>query len=293
MKNKTKIKLTILLLSLVQMATNGLSPMLSGVSKSFPEASAESVQLLMTIPGIFVVVFSLLAAWLATRIEKRHLVVCGAFFVLLSGILALQFHGSIWILWIWSGVLGIGMGLVSALAASMIPDYLEGQEKVVFMGAQTSFGNIGAMLMSIIGGGLASVAWHYNYLVFLIALPGLICGLLFLPKRPPKAEQERQSVRCSPKVWCYVMTACILMMASVCAQNAAQSAMGIALVMAGSNFGTFLTPIISWISRKVTGSTSAEGRYVICAGLVFVLMVLFAAGIFFEKRLKEKRASGY
>ena len=57
--NKRMIAVTVLLLSLMQMAPTGLSPMMSGVSEAFPDASAQSVQFLMTMSGVFVLVLSL------------------------------------------------------------------------------------------------------------------------------------------------------------------------------------------------------------------------------------------
>ena len=65
--HKRMIAVTVLLLSLVQMAPTGLSPMMAGVSETFPEASAESVQFLITMSGIFVLVLSLVSAVLTQR----------------------------------------------------------------------------------------------------------------------------------------------------------------------------------------------------------------------------------
>jgi len=378
MKDTKKIKLTILLLSLVQMATNGLAPMLAGVMQSFPEESTVKVQYLMTIPGIFVVVFSLVSAWLSTKIEKRFLVSLGAFFVALSGILAFFIHGNLMILWCWSGVLGTGMGLVCSLAASMIPDYLEGRDQVKYMGAQTSFGNLGAIIMTLLGGVLAGIAWHYNYLVFLIAIPGLVCGLTCLPKNPiPKEiEQEKEKVNFARPLlfvviaclflMCFnavptnlsrviadtkqvgVLTALLLLGGILCgfvfhfieakihiytipagyallglgilgiafsknflvialcclfagsaiglvmpqcmtmaakkATNKTENATFLAMVMAGSNLGTFLTPELTVLNKVVFGTESVMNCFVLAAIILFVLMVLWT--ILFSLRKK-------
>ena len=180
-KRKNLIKITILTLSLVQMATNGLSPAMADIAQTFSDASVSKVQLLMTLPGIFVVILSLTAAWLTTRFSKKMLIGTGSLCVCLSGILGFLFHQKLGIMFIWSALLGIGMGLVSALTASMISDFFEGKEKAALMGMQTGAGNVGAMLMTAIGGMLTMISWEYNYLVFLIGLPGLILLLCVIP----------------------------------------------------------------------------------------------------------------
>jgi len=181
-KNNKMIAVTVLLLSMMQMAPTGLSPMLAGVSKAFPEASAQNVQFLMTMPGIFVVFFSLLSAWLVRKCSKKLLILGGCMCFLLAAVLALLFHGSLYLLWVWSAILGTGMGIVSALAISLITDYFDGSEKAGLMGLQSCANNLGAMVMSLAGGVLASAAWYMNYFVLLLILPGLICCLLFIPR---------------------------------------------------------------------------------------------------------------
>lgn len=371
----SRIKLTILLLSLVQMATTGLSPMLSKVSESFPDVSTASIQFLMTIPGIFVVIFALLSAWISRHIRKRTLIGIGTCFIFLSGILAFFLHGNIMLLRLWSAALGIGMGLVSALTNSLAADYFEGKEKAGLMGQITGMGNAGGMIMSIIGGILAAIAWHYNYLVFLLALPGLFCCILFIPKenkKAPEQENDGKTAKISSNAIFFAATACIFLfcynvgpanlsmliaekgiggsaLTGVAAAvyllggallglifgkfnslfkmytiptgflllvvgflgilasnsvallilfcfiggsaismimpqcmnqvsqnpNPSQAAFAIALVMAGSNLGTFLTPILSKISAAATGLENAAGKFQTSAVLGIALFVVY------------------
>ncbi|MCI8993901.1 MAG: MFS transporter [Eubacterium sp.] len=382
--NTGKIKLTILLLSLVQMATTGLSPMLSSVSEAFPDVSTSSIQFLMTIPGIFVVIFALLSAWISRHIRKRTLISIGACFIFLSGILAFFLHGNIMLLRLWSAALGVGMGLVSALTNSLAADYFEGNEKAGLMGQITGMGNAGGMIMSIVGGILATVAWHYNYLVFLLALPGLFCCILFVPKENKQAPVNTDGAsasKLSSNTISFAVTACIFLFCynvgpanlsmliaekeiggsaltgvaaavyllggallglmfgkldsllkiytlpagflllavgflGILASNSAaplilfcliggaaismimpqcmnqvsqnpnppQAAFAIALVMAGSNLGTFLTPFLSKISAAVTDSENAAGKFRTSAVLGIALFVVYVILVTWKKR---------
>lgn len=198
--NKRMIAVTVLLLSLMQMAPTGLAPMMAGVSEAFPEASAQSVQFLMTMSGIFVLVLSLISAWLSQRFTKKLLISTGCVCMALAGILPVLFHESMGILRIWSSLLGIGMGLLCALAISLITDYFDGSKKAELMGVQSGANSLGAMIMSLVGGVLASVAWYLNYLVLLLIIPGFVCCLLFVPgKRGQEKESGEQDAEKEPE----------------------------------------------------------------------------------------------
>lgn len=131
---------------------------------------------------------------------------------------------SLQILFVWSALLGIGMGLVSALAVSLISDYFEGEEKTNLTGLQTGAANIGGMIMTAVGGVLTSIAWQFDYLVFLIALPGLILLILFVPKNNPSAKTAANTSETTPrkgdnsgsllkngKTWVYMMISLVLL----------------------------------------------------------------------------------
>ena len=179
--NKKMLKITILVVTFMQMATNGLSPAMSEIAAAFPEASASTVQMLMSLPGIFVVVLSFVSAELTARFSKKFLIGGGLVCLILVGVCGTLFHGSLQILFIWSVLMGLGMGLVIALTASLIADYFDGKEKEDLMGLQTSAGNVGGMIMTAVGGLLTSVAWNLDYCVYFLSVPGLILLLLFVP----------------------------------------------------------------------------------------------------------------
>ncbi len=192
-KNKTMLKLTLLILTFSQMACNGLSPALSGVAAQFPNVSASTVQLLMTLPCICGMLLSLVAAQLTSVFPKKYLIGLGSICVIATGALGFCIHGSLALLYVWSLIMGTGMGLISALVLSMISDFFSGQEKATLMGLQTTFATLGGMIMTSVGGILTAIAWHYDYLVYLIAVPGLILLIFFVPKTTPEMPSPAAS----------------------------------------------------------------------------------------------------
>lgn len=201
---KKMIGVTVLLLSLMQMAPTGFAPMMAGVSEAFPDASAQSIQFLMTMPGIFVVFLSFLSAWLTRRFSKKLLISAGCVSMMVAGILPILFHGNMALLRLWSALLGIGMGLLCALAVSLLTDYFEGPEKAGLMGVQSGANSLGAMIMSLVGGVLASLSWYLNYAVLLLVLPGFLCCLLFVPgKNAVEKGEEQQKIRMTGRMLKY------------------------------------------------------------------------------------------
>lgn len=211
-KSKNGIKAAILTMSFVQMATNGIAAVLADITKAFPEASTANIQFLMTFPSLFIVGVTLLSAWLCRYFSKKILVELGLILVCVSGILSFLFHGSLLLLFIWAGILGIGVGLVSALAISLISDYFDGEEKGSLLGIQTSAANLGSMLMTFFGGILATISWSCNYLIYFLALPGLILTMYYIPREKPRNHEKREVVKVEKNVWFYCMITAVFML---------------------------------------------------------------------------------
>ena len=212
--NRTGIKAAILTMSFIQMTTNAIAPILANIMESFPEKSITSVQYLMTFPNLLAVIMSVITGKIATRYPKKVLEITGLVLASLSGIGSFLFHNSLTLLYVWAGMLGIGIGLVVPIATSLISDYFSGEEQEKLLGFQTSAANIGSMLMTFFGGMLAVVAWHYTYLVYLLAVPGLILSLLFIPKKnvSKKSEGIGSKIQIPKFAWLYFFVAAIFML---------------------------------------------------------------------------------
>ena len=190
---KTLLKTAIITMSLVQMGTNGIAPILARISAAFPQASDTTIQFLMTFPSIFCLVFTIISALLSDKLPKKVLAITGLGLICMTGLMACMFHGSLTILYVWAGFLGIGIGMVAPLAPSLVNECFEGQEKQTMLGWQNSANNIGSMLMTFLGGYLALMGWPYGYLVYLLGIPGIIFALLAVPGRNAKADMARNA----------------------------------------------------------------------------------------------------
>ena len=180
-KNQNLIILAILSVSIIQMGTNAISPIMSDLAAAFPEAKASTVQFLMTFPSLMVILFGLLSGVSARYVPAKLLTCAGCCCFALSGILSWLFHGSLGLLFLWAAMMGIGIGVAVPVALSLVPQLIEGSRQQKVMGWVIGASNLGAMAMTFVGGLLATLHWYDNYLVYLIAAPGIFLTLLLLP----------------------------------------------------------------------------------------------------------------
>ena len=191
-KNKNLLKAAIITMSLVQMGTNGIAPILSDIAAAFPQCSTTTIQFLMTFPSIFCLIFTMLSAFLSDKLPKKTLGVTGLSIICLTGVAACLFHNSIVILYVWAAFLGIGIGMVAPLAPALVNECFTGKEKQTMLGWQNSANNIGSMIMTFASGFLAMLGWNFGYLVYLLGAFGIIFALLGVPGKS-KADSNRIS----------------------------------------------------------------------------------------------------
>lgn len=128
--NLNGLKIAVLTMSFIQMATNACASILADIAAQFPQASISAVQYLMTFPNLIVVIISFCIARINIYFSKRLLAALGLLLSCMAGILSFLFHGSLILLYVWAGLLGTGIGLVIPIATSLISDYFRGRQKM-------------------------------------------------------------------------------------------------------------------------------------------------------------------
>ncbi len=227
-KKKTgALKWTILIIALTQMPTLALSPATEQIRSFFNRELAE-VQTAMSMTNFVSVVASIIIALLVSRsiITKKFSVVLGQIFLGLSSIIALLFHSSFWAVSVLSFTIGMATGCFVTSTFGLLFDNFERDEKQRLAGYQTSFINVGGIMMSLLGGLLASFFWYGGYLIFLADLAIAALCIFTIPSyKTPKAEKSGDLAsplrgRLNPRVYYY--TVCIfffMMFYSACGMN--------------------------------------------------------------------------
>lgn len=282
---KNLLKIAILTMSFVQMGTNGIAPILAQIAAAFPSASPTSIQFLMTFPSIFCLIFTMLSAIFSDHLPKKTLAISGLTIVAAGGVLAFFFHSSLTVLYIWAAVLGIGIGMVAPMAPAIINESFDGSEKQNMLGWQNSANTFGSLLMTFIGGFLATLGWNFGYLVYLLGVPGIIFTIIGLPGRNKKTAVKTEPVkreRFRLVIWReMVITFVLLTVFSAVPANLAMmveeralgntsvSGLMSTIFLLGGMIGGLLFGKVSALLKKFTAFTGA--LFLACGALIIAL----------------------
>ncbi len=192
MSKDTKARIGIFSLTLLSMASLGITPSIALIMAAFPESSATDVQQLTAIPNFVAIIMALLFSVGANKIPRKVVALAGPVFVALGGLLPYFFGNSLAFLLVCSGIVGAGVGCVSNITQVLITELVSPEKRQATMAQNVIFVNIGAIIMTTCGGMLAAGGWKNNYLIYLVAIPVLLLAFVFIPfYRPEASEAEK------------------------------------------------------------------------------------------------------
>lgn len=238
-KNKKVIAAGLLVMSLTMACNSALAPILAEIGKFFPNAGDSAIQIVLTLINLTTLPAMLLEPLLEPKITKRDIAVLGTILMMVGGLLPQVLNTQLWMLYVASIVIGVGLSFVVVTSSSLISDYFTGLEKSRVMGFQSIFVSIGGTIIAKGSGLLTAMAgWKRGYLVFLIALPIVLIILFTVPKgeTTPRAEQGEKSGISGNMIY-----------------------FGILCLITGIFVATFNTNIAMYIDRKGIGDASTAG----------------------------------
>ena len=191
--NSRMLRPTILSVSLLTiMASAAVSPALAKISQAFPDVSRTVIKLILTLPSLLIIPFSLLSGWLTSRMKKRSILLIGLVVYFIAGVGG-GFARNITELLIIRGILGIGIGLIMPLSTTLIADFFEGQARTKMMGLSGSVTNVGGVLFLSASGWLACYSWRLSFGVYSLAVVTFIMVASWLPEPPQTQKAGRSS----------------------------------------------------------------------------------------------------
>lgn len=277
---KSTLKITILSISLLVMTITAVSAALGDISNAFPDAKQNTIKLIVSLPALITIPFTVLCGKLSNYFSKRKLLFIGLTLFLVGGV-GPSFFNNLVIILVLRAVFGIGMGFVMPLATGLIADFYEGGERTTMMGLQSAAINIGAIITSFIAGFLSEINWHYVFLVYLLGLIVFILTFLKLPE--PKKHQLNKSAENSSLSWKIYSIAFLALIYSLLIfsfftniamvivdeglGNAASAGIVITIMTAGGLLAGIIFGRVSQILKGFTISSS-----VVLAGIGFILL---------------------
>lgn len=195
------------------MASAAVAPALAEIRAAFPGSSPTTVKLLLTLPSLVLIPFSLLSGWLASRVRKKTILLVGSAIYTIGGIGA-GLARSMPELLVMRGVLGVGIGLIMPLSNSLIADFFEGPARTRMMGLSGSVTNVGGVLLLSAAGWLATRNWRLAFAVYALALVTMFLVARWLPEPPAVRGPARSAgARIAPGLLVYALLGTLMMAA--------------------------------------------------------------------------------
>ena len=217
---------TILIVALIQMPALALTPGINQITTTtFKERSLGEVQSALATSALSQPIAALGAAMLVNKrlVTKRGVIVFGLLLLAGTALIAVILHSKFWHLILLSVVLGISTGCFMSNIFGLIFDNFDEMERQKIVGYQTSFINAGGIMMSLLGGVLATMIWYGGYLILFIGIPAAILVYRTVPdyKVPASAKAgKKASERFDRRIFYYCAIAFLYMMTySVCGAN--------------------------------------------------------------------------
>ncbi len=184
-----KTKLTLLLASsLTIMTATTIAPSLPAMNQHFknivadPDLRATLVQLVITLPALFIVIGSPIAGIVVDRFGRKPLLLVATLLYGLAGSSGIYLE-SLSTLLVGRAMLGLAVAGIMVSATTLIADYYSGSTRATFMGLQSGFMGLGGVLFLTLGGIFAQQNWHYPFGIYLFAwlIVPLIALFIFEP----------------------------------------------------------------------------------------------------------------
>ncbi len=178
---KRRLLFTILSISLLTvMAGAAIAPALGVISANFLGRSPLLIQLIVSLPALFIILTNLLYPLLCRLMKTRTLALTGLMLYVLSGAGAF-FVDNIWVLLFMRALMGVSVGMIMPLSTGLLAYYYPPQEQASLMGLSAAMNQMGGVVATFLAGMLSGISWNCAFLVYLLGLIAVILVALFLP----------------------------------------------------------------------------------------------------------------
>lgn len=158
-----------------------ISASLPGIAARFSDVPNVELlsRLVLTLPALFIAVFSPIAGLVIDRHGRKPMLVAALVFFALAGCSGLV-ADSLTGLLIGRAVLGIAVGGIMTTGTALVGDYFAGPARDRYMGLQQAFVGIGGTIFLTGGGFLAELHWRAPFLIYALAFLLLPAALFFI-----------------------------------------------------------------------------------------------------------------
>ena len=164
-----------------------------GVIKAyFSSSDPVLVQMIISMPALFIVLTNAVFPALCRRFRARTLVLLGLLLYTVGGCAAGAFSAILPVL-LMRALVGMGVGIIMPLSTGLLSFYYPPEKLDGLMGLSSAMNQMGGVVATLLAGLLANLSWRASFLVYLMGLLSIVLCLVFLPNdsiAPPKGENE-------------------------------------------------------------------------------------------------------
>ncbi len=202
-----KVTSTILSMSLLTvMAGAAIAPALGVMKQHFAGEPQLLVQFIVSIPALFIIITNLFFLLISRHFTTRTIALGGLVLYVASGAGCFLASG-IGVLLVLRALLGVSVGLVMPLSTGLLAMYYPPEAQARLMGLSAAMNQMGGVVATLLAGLLATLAWNYAFLVYLLGLLAVVLVALYLPgdrlgssNKRGKAFEPRQLLKFHPSV---------------------------------------------------------------------------------------------
>lgn len=194
------LTVSILSLSLLTvMAGAAVAPALNVIRAYFKDAPLTLVQMIISVPALFIVITNLYFPKLSRKYKAKGLLMAGLVLYTAGGVAAGLFS-SIYLVLAARALVGIGVvGIVMPMSTGLLAFYYTRDKQDRLMGYSSAMNQLGGSIATLLSGLLAVISWRASFLVYLMGLISIVLCLIHLPneriggegrKTPAKAAKN-------------------------------------------------------------------------------------------------------
>ena len=210
-KVSRKVTSTILSMSLLTvMAGAAIAPALGIIKQHFADAPDIFIQLIVSIPALFIILTNLFFMPISQRMRTRTIALTGLLLYIVAGA-GCFFINDIYLLLGMRAILGISVGLI--MSTGLLAYYFPPEEQARLMGLSAAMNQMGGVVATLLAGILAIIDWNNAFLVYLLGLIAVAIVFLWLPdsqlgtsNKRGKAFEPRQLLKFHPSVTGMLLT---------------------------------------------------------------------------------------
>ena len=193
-----QLMVSILSLSLLTvMAGAAVAPALGVIQAYFADSNPLFVQMVISVPAIFIVITNFFFPRLCRAFGAKTLVLGGLLLYTVGGCIAGAFS-YIGLVLIMRALVGIGVGIIMPLSTGLLAFYFTPGEQEGLMGYSSAMNQMGGVVATLLSGLLANISWRASFLVYLMGFISIVLCLIFLPndkvvQEGPQGEPKKNS----------------------------------------------------------------------------------------------------